>query len=113
MASHRYNDTQLRYSQVEREMLAPIWGCDRFSRKLICKKFTIKSDNKAVCEIIDPSNNKPSKSTRINTWMSGLTRFNYDVTHIKGKMNCADYISRCMNANTENKELSSTKRFTN
>lgn len=97
-ASHAFSETEKRYSQVEKEMLAPVWGCEHYSQKLLAREFTLSTDNKSVKEILYKENVKPSTSKRINSWMSNLTKFNYKPVHIPGKINPADYISRFHNS---------------
>ena len=43
-ASRRMTETQQRYAQIEKEVLAIVWACDKFSCFVIGKTFGIKTD---------------------------------------------------------------------
>jgi len=108
-ASHTFTDVQKRYSQFEKEALGANWGCEHFANELLLNEFTLISDNEALCELLEPSNSKPSTSKRVNSWLSNLTKFTYKVKHVKGKSNCADFVSRCLNSNANSNDFSMSK----
>ena len=82
--SHRYSDgsekpigfvsrtlteTEKRYSQVEKEGLACVFGVTRFHTYIFGHKFTLVTDNKAIMSLFDPGRNvSPQASGRIQRW---------------------------------------------
>ena len=50
-------DTEKKYSQVEKEGLACVFGVSRFHTYLFGHKFTLVTDNKAIISLFDPSRN--------------------------------------------------------
>ena len=59
-------DTEKKYTQVEKEGLACIFGLSRFYTYLFGHKLTLVTDNKALVSLFDPSRNvSPQVSGRI------------------------------------------------
>ena len=43
-----------RYAQMEKEVLAAMWACERFQNYILGKKVTIETDHKpSVCRIVN------------------------------------------------------------
>ena len=47
-ASKRLTDTESRYANIERELLAVVFGCERFHTYVYRKEFQIESDHKPL-----------------------------------------------------------------
>ena len=47
-ASKRLTDTESRYANIERELLAVVFGCERFHTYVYGKEFQIESDHKPL-----------------------------------------------------------------
>ena len=91
--SHRYTDgsekpigfvsrtlteTEKRYSQVEKEGLACVFGVTRFHTYMFGHKFTLVTDNKAIMSLFDPGRNvSPQASGRIQRWSLKLAMYQY------------------------------------
>lgn len=91
-ASRLLSDTERRYSQVEKEGLAAVWGCERMKLLLLGKDFKLITDNRAIELILRIPKSRPP--ARIERWNLRLCDFRYTVEHRPGKYNLADYISR-------------------
>jgi hypothetical protein len=55
-------------------------------------EFEIRTDHKPLITVLGPNSKPPS--ARIERWLLYLQQFSYKVTHIKGKDNSADALSR-------------------
>lgn len=57
-ASKSLTETEGRYPQLHREALGIVWGMERFVYYLLGKKFTLRSDSKALKFMIENKNHK-------------------------------------------------------
>lgn len=90
-ASRVLNDAESRYSTTERELLAFVWGVEHFNVYLYGRKFLILSDHKPLKWLM---NVKDPKS-RLIRWKLRLSKYDFEIQHIKGKSNhVADCLSR-------------------
>lgn len=82
--SHAFSDIEKRFSQVEKETLAPVWACLYFKYYLLGNNnFTIKTDNQSVAIILSKNSKpKPTTSLRILSWISKIIGYNYKIEHI-------------------------------
>jgi len=95
-ATHCFSEIEMRYSQVEKEMLALIWSIRHFKYECLANNVVIRSDSLSSVKIMNSSNkSKESKSLRIMSWLSKIPGGFYKVEHIPGSDNIADYLSRC------------------
>ena len=53
--SRTLNKHEVDYSQVDKEGLAVIFAVRKFKQYLLGRKFTITTDNRAICRIFNPS----------------------------------------------------------
>ena len=61
-ASKALNETQRRYVQIEKELLAIVFGCKRFHQYVYGKTITIETDNKPLENIFrNPLSQAPSR----------------------------------------------------
>ena len=91
-ASRSLTEVERRYSQIEKECLAIVWGCEKFHIYLYGRVFVIKTDNKALEFIFKRSGKKTP--LRIERWSIRLNEYDFRVEHVPGKSNPADYLSR-------------------
>ena len=90
-ASRKLLDRETRYSTVERECLAVVWGIDKFSRYLIGKHFVIETDHRPLTFL---GKNKTTNG-RLMRWSLALQEYKFSVVPISGQSNCeADVLSR-------------------
>ena len=90
--SRTLSKAESNYSQIELEALATVWAMDRLRIYLLGKKFKLRVDNKAVSLIYN--NPLAIPPTRLKRWELRLTPFDFEVEHIPGKGNIADFLSR-------------------
>ena len=94
-ASRMLNVSERNYSQLDREGLAIIFGVKTFFEYLYGQKFLLQTDNMALAGIFHPEKSIPAiAAARIQRWAIFLTAFHYDIKHIKGTENYADWLSR-------------------
>ena len=94
--SKTLTECQSRYSNIEREMLAVVWGIERYHTYLYGRAFTVVSDHKPL-EIIcgKPLRSAPPRLQRMLTKIQG---YDFKVTYRPGKdMLLADTLSRLPN----------------
>lgn len=100
--SKSLTDIETRYSQVEKEALAVIWGMEKFEIFLFGIEFELWTDCRALEFIFAPTS-KPN--ARIQRWVLRAQCFTYIVKHLKGTENIADPLSRLVK-NHEEKDVS-------
>ena len=95
-ASRMLNDSEKNYSNIEREAMSVIFGCDRFRKFLLGTKFIIHNDHKPLNKLFAHNSGNPSTcSPRIQRWRLKLSQFNYEFKYSKGKNNAlSDCLSR-------------------
>ena len=91
-ASRSLSEVERRYSQTEKEALAVVWGCERFSLYLLgLESFQLVTDCKAL-EVIYGPKSKPL--ARVERWVLCLMPFKYTVGHVPSGQNIANCLSR-------------------
>ncbi|XP_057381569.1 uncharacterized protein K02A2.6-like [Daphnia carinata] len=91
-ASKALDATEKRYSQIEREALAIIWGCDHFQIYLLGSHFTVVTDHKPLVSIFN--NPTSALSARLERWVLRRQPFEFTVAYKPGADNAADSLSR-------------------
>lgn len=108
-ASRKLTDVESRYSQFERECLGIKWACQKFQLFLIGKKFEIRTDHKALLKVLSARAKPPS--ARIERWVLYLQQFSFTVSHIRGRENCADILSRSPEGEEDTEESKESNIF--
>jgi transposase InsO family protein len=90
--SKALTEIEKRYSQIEKEALAVVWAVERLNIYLLGNSFELRVDNKALELILRNPLSKPP--ARIQRWQLRLAPYDYEVIHIPGKGNIADFLSR-------------------
>ena len=95
-ASRTLAPAEKKYSQLEKEGLAVIFGVKRFHQYLLGRHFTIISDHKPLKRLFSESHTTPSlASARIQRWSLTLGAYDYSIQFKPGKdHNNADMLSR-------------------
>ena len=89
-ASRGLSEVKTRYRQMEKEVLAVVWGCERLNLYLSgLESFRLDTDYKALGSIYGP---KPS--SRVERWVLRLMPFKYTLGHVPSVQNIADCLSR-------------------
>ncbi|UYV70964.1 K02A2.6-like, partial [Cordylochernes scorpioides] len=92
-ASASLNNTQKKYAQIEKELLALWYGCQRFNYHLYGRKFTAQTDHKPLLAILK----KPLEelSPRLERLVLKLMRYDFNLEYVPGKViHTADTLSR-------------------
>ena len=93
-ASRALTPAEQRYAQIEKEMLAVVFGCEKFHKLLYGKRdVTIESDHKPLETIM----RKPISSApmRIQKMILKLQPYEFRLVYVKGKdLGLADCLSR-------------------
>ena len=99
-ASKRLTDTESRYANIERELLAVVFGCERFHTYVYGKEFQIESDHKPLENI---------QNKNIAQAPPRLQPYDAQILYKPGKeMRIPDYLSRTQPTQGEGIELDLT-----
>lgn len=99
-ASRTLTKTEQNYAQIEKELLAILFGCKRFEQYLIGRSFVVESDHKPLEQIYK----KPliCAPKRLQRMLLAMQRYCYSITFVPGsKMYIADLLSRLHMSDTE------------
>ena len=92
--SKSLTDTETRYANIERELLAIVFVCQRFNICMLGRQFTVESDHKPL-EIIHQKS-LTSAPPRLQHMLLQLQRYNLTIKYKPGRdMLLADALSRC------------------
>ena len=98
-SSRALSEAEKRYSQIEREALAIMWGCEKYHLYLYGKPFSVVTDHKPLVKIFNDPAHKPPP--RIERWILKLQPYEFTVEYRPGEDNPADYLSRHPDLTTE------------
>ena len=89
--SKKFSDAQRHYRTFEHETIAILEGLLKWEDKLIGRRIHVVTDHKAL-EFFQTQRRLSARQTR---WMEYLSRFDFDIRYVKGKLNkVADALSR-------------------
>ncbi|XP_055589292.1 uncharacterized protein K02A2.6-like [Uranotaenia lowii] len=102
-ASQTLSRTQQRYSQIDKEAYAIIFGVRKFQQYLYGRKFTLITDNKPVSQIFSEVKGLPTMSAmRMQHYAAFLQAFDYSIRYRRSSDHCnADAMSRLPVATTD------------
>ena len=103
-ASKSLSDCERRYANIEREMLAVVFGCERFHTYVYGKRFTIQSDHKPL-EMIHLKN-LAAAPQRLQRMLLRIQPYDIVIKYKPGKeVTLADSMSRQPCSNSESLEF--------
>ena len=89
------NDTKKNYSIGELELLAVVWGLEKFRFYLYGKKVHRYTDHQALEPLIKRNRSNHQYSARLTRWLDRLAHLDIAVQHIAGRnLKFTDYLSR-------------------
>ena len=92
-ASSALSETQQRYSQIEKETLAIVFGCKKFHQYIYGQKVVVESDHKPLQSIFKKGIHE--MPARLQNFLFQLQKYDLDIVFKPGKtMLLADYLSR-------------------
>ena len=93
-ASKSLTDVEMRYANIERELLAIVFACQRFSTYLLGRSFVAESDHKPLDMIA--MKNLANAPPRLQRMLLELQRYDVTIKYRPGKeMQLADALSCC------------------
>ncbi|KAG7296766.1 hypothetical protein JYU34_020702 [Plutella xylostella] len=97
-ASKKLSEAEQRYSTIDKEAMAVIFGITKFYNYIYGRSFELETDNAALVRIFGPTKSIPKMAAkRLQHYAIFLSAFKYKVRHIKSSVNPADYLSRTVN----------------
>ena len=84
-ASRTMTETECHYAQIEKEVLAAVWACDKFSDYLLGQTFLIETDHKPLVSLLG-TKSLDSLPPRILRFRLHLSRFSYSIHYVPGKL---------------------------
>ena len=95
-ASRTLTTTELKYSQLDKEALAIVFGVKKYHSYLYGRQFVLKTDHKPLTHIFKETRATPTlASGRIQRWALILSAYSYTIQYKPGKENSnADALSR-------------------
>lgn len=107
-ASKKLTATESRYGITEKEMLAVVFGIEKFSYELKGRHFTLETDHKALLNIREKPN---FDNPRVLRWIEKIMQYDFKVKYRKGEnMGLADDLSR-NHINKSKYELKSSNKI--
>ena len=104
-ASRYLNDAEKKYSIGELELLAVVWGLERFRFHLYGKQVQLFSDHQALEPLLKRNKMNKQYSARLTRWLDRLNHFDICLKHTAGKeIKFTDFISRNPTENPEPEE---------
>ena len=104
-ASRYLSDAKKKYSIEELELLAVVWGLERFRFHLYGKQVHVFSDHQALEHFLKRNKMNKQYSARLTRWLDRLNHFDICLKHTAGKeLKFTDFISRNPTENTELEE---------
>ena len=89
------NDIEKKYSIGELELLAVVWGLEKFRFHLYGKKVHLYTDHQALEPLIKRNRCNKQYSARLTRWLDRLPHFDISIQHIAGSnLKFTDYLSK-------------------
>ena len=95
-ASKSLTATERKYSQLDKEAMAIVYGVKKYHQYVYGRQFTLKTDHKPLTYIFGENRGTPTMASgRIQRWALTLGAYNYRIEYKKGEQHAnADAMSR-------------------
>lgn len=104
-ASRSLNDAETRYAQIEKELLAVVFACQKFHYYVYGRKVSVRSDHKPLVNIMRKEFSK-IPSSRLQRMRIRLLRYQIDLKYVPGKfLYVADLLSRYYDKDDQTSEI--------
>ena len=109
-ASRALSDAEKRYAQIEKELLAIVFACERFYQFIYGQKFVAETDHKPLISIMRKSLN--DCPMRIQRLLLRLQKYDVELVYTPGKlMYTADTLSRAVDPSFKPDQQTSVEAF--
>lgn len=105
-ASRALTDVERRYSTIQKEALAVVWGCEKFKIYLLGIDYELVTDHKPL-EVLYGPKSKPNP--RIERCVMKLMPYRFKVRYAPGSGNIADALSRLVDTRNVGQSKIETK----
>ncbi|KAJ8885199.1 hypothetical protein PR048_011395 [Dryococelus australis] len=102
--SHTLNNNEQHLSSFEKEVLACVWGVEKFATHVEYQVFELHTDSQALTWFYS----HPKQVGKIRCWIAKLNNCMCNFVHIKGK---DDVIADCLSQLYENSEFENGRTF--
>ena len=104
--SRYLNDSEKNYSIGELELLAVVWGLEKFLFYLYGKKVFLYTDHQALEPLIKRNRCNRQYSARLTRWLDRLAHFDIAIQHIAGSnLKFTDFLSRNLAEKASNEDV--------
>lgn len=98
--SRALSSAEKRYSQIQKEATAIIFGVRKFHQYLFgrAEPFILRTDHKPLLSIFNPDKGVPEiTANRLQRYAIFLSAYNFTIEYVSSAHNSADYLSRAVN----------------
>lgn len=101
-ASRTLSEAEKKYSQLDKEATAIIFGVKKFYEYVYGRDFNLLCDHKPLISIFGPKGGIPQmRANRLQRYALFLAGFQYNLKYVKSERNTADFLSRLPLSNVE------------